>query len=139
MPAVIPSSPVSIPNVVVLPAPFKENVLTNQIVLSIIYNKQKYCKYENEKFSFKMKLSEIQKQPPEVFCKNTILKNIAIFAGKHLCWSLVFNKVEKIVKMRLQHRCFSVNIVKFLRTPFLKNICKWLFLKIQFCWNTIIC
>ena len=25
--------------------------------------------------------------------------------------------------MRFQHRCFPVNIVKFLRTPVLKNIC----------------
>ena len=31
-------------------------------------------------------------------------------------------------KKRLQHRCFFVNIVKFLRTPFLKNICLWLLL-----------
>ena len=29
---------------------------------------------------------------------------------------------------RLQHRCFPVNIVKFLRTPILKNICERLLL-----------
>ena len=31
-------------------------------------------------------------------------------------------------KKRLQHRCFPVNIVIFLRTPILKNICKRLLL-----------
>ena len=31
-----------------------------------------------------------------------------------------------------QHRCFPVNIAKFLRTPILKNICKLLFF---FSWN----
>ena len=31
------------------------------------------------------------------------------------------------IKKRLQHRCFSVNIGKFLRTPVLKNICERLF------------
>ena len=28
------------------------------------------------------------------------------------------------IKKRLQHRCFSVNIVKFLRTLILKNACE---------------
>ena len=34
------------------------------------------------------------------------------------------------IKKRLQHRCFPVNIVKFLRTPILKNTCERLFLQI---------
>ena len=31
-------------------------------------------------------------QPPEVFCKNGVLKNFAKFTGKHLYQSLFFNK-----------------------------------------------
>ena len=27
----------------------------------------------------------MQKQPPELFCKNRVLKNFTVFAGKHLC------------------------------------------------------
>ena len=50
---------------------------------------------------------DIQKQPPEVFYKKAVLKNFAIFSGKHL-----------------QDRCFPVNIAKFLRTLLLKNICE---------------
>ena len=47
----------------------------------------------------------------------------------------LFNKVAGLqacnfTKKRLQHRCFPVNIVKFLRTPILKNICEWLLLYI---------
>ena len=34
------------------------------------------------------------------------------------------------IKKRLEHRCFSVNIVKCLRTPILKNTCKRLPLQI---------
>ena len=34
----------------------------------------------------------------------------------------VFKKACNIIKQRLQHRCFPVNIAKILRTPFLKNI-----------------
>ena len=32
-------------------------------------------------------------QPPEVFCKKSVLKNFAKFTGKHICQSLFFNKV----------------------------------------------
>ena len=39
-----------------------------------------------------------QKQPPEVFYKKVVLKkllkNFAIFIGKHLCWSLFLIKLE---------------------------------------------
>ena len=34
-----------------------------------------------------------QKQPPVEFYKKGVFKNFAIFTGKHLCWSLLFNKV----------------------------------------------
>ena len=38
-----------------------------------------------------------------------VTKNFAISRDKHLCWSFVF--IEK----RLQHRCFPMNIAKFLK------------------------
>ena len=37
-------------------------------------------------------ISSLQKQPSEVFCKKSVLKNFAIFTGKHLCWSLIIKK-----------------------------------------------
>ena len=37
--------------------------------------------------------SSIQKQPPNVFCKKDVLKNLANITGKHLCQKLFFNKV----------------------------------------------
>ena len=63
---------------------------------------------------------------PEVFCKKGVLRNFAKFTGKNLCQSLFFNKVAglrpaTVLKKRLRHRCFPVNFVKFLRTPFLNN------------------
>ena len=55
--------------------------------------------------------------------KKGVLKNFTKFTGKHLCQSLFFNKVAglrpaTLLKKRLWHRCFPVNFVKFLRTPF---------------------
>ena len=65
-----------------------------------------------------------------------ILKNVTKFTGKHLCQNLFFNKAAgylcqslffnkiagltpaTLLKKRLWHRCFPVNFVKFLRTPF---------------------
>ena len=49
------------------------------------------------------------------------LKNFAYFTGKHLRWSLFFNKVASLRPLALlKKRTFSVNFAKFLRTPFLK-------------------
>ena len=79
-----------------------------------------------------------QKQPPEVFCEKVVLKNFAMFIGKHLCQSLFFNIVTvpssaALLKKRPLHRCFRVNIVKFLRMLILKNTCERLLLmKIDF-------
>ena len=75
-----------------------------------------------------------QKQPPEVFYKKAVLKNFVLFTGKHLCWSLFFNKVAglrrpaMLLKKKLQHRCFRVNNAKFLKTLILKSVCERLLL-----------
>ena len=57
------------------------------------------------------------------FYKKAVLKNFAIFTGKHLCWILFLIKLQvfrtAILIKSLQHRCFPVNIAKFLRTVFL--------------------
>ena len=38
-----------------------------------------------------------------------------------------------LLKKRLWHRCFPVNFVKFLRTPFLTEHLRWLLLLCQYC------
>ena len=65
--------------------------------------------------------------------KKSVLRNFARFTGKHLRYSVFFNKVAglkvaglrpvTLLKKRLWHRCFSVNFAKFLRTSFLQNTC----------------
>ena len=55
------------------------------------------------------------------------------FTGKNLCQSLFFNKIAglrpaTLLKKRLWHRCFPVNFVKFLRTPFHIEHLWWLLL-----------
>ena len=60
---------------------------------------------------------------PEVFCKQSVLRNFAKFTGKHLCQRLFFNKVAglrpvTLLKKSLWHRCFHVNFAKFLRAHF---------------------
>ena len=59
---------------------------------------------------------------PDVFCKKAFLRNFVKFTGKHLCPGLFFNKVAglkfaTLLKKRLWHTCFTMNFVKFLRTP----------------------
>ena len=55
-----------------------------------------------------------QKQPPEVFYKNGVLKNYAKFTVKHVCQNLIFNKVAgpmpaNLLKKRLWQMCFPVD------------------------------
>ena len=56
-----------------------------------------------------------------VLFKEGILKNFTIFTEKHLCRSFFFKK-------RLLHRCFPVNIAKFLRTALFIEHFWWLHL-----------
>ena len=54
------------------------------------------------------------------------LKNLAIFTGKHLCWSLFLIKLHvfrgilrnTVSTQKLKHRFFPANTAKFLRTAF---------------------
>ena len=60
-----------------------------------------------------------QKQPFSGVYKIDVLKKFANFTKKHQCWSHFLKKSPEI--KRLQHRCFPVNFVKLLRTPFLQS------------------
>ena len=60
-----------------------------------------------------------------MFCKKVFLTNFAKFTRKHLRKRLVFNEVADLQsfalsKQKFRHRCFLVNIAKFLMT-LLKN------------------
>ena len=61
-----------------------------------------------------------------------VLKNVVIFTGKHLCWSLFLIELQacKFIEKRLEHWCFPLHVRKFLRTPILKNISERLLLTI---------
>ena len=65
-----------------------------------------------------------------------VLRNFAKFTGKHLCQVLFYNKVAgpepaTLLKKRLWHRCFPMNVAKFLRAPFHRTPMKDCFSTIQ--------
>ena len=57
--------------------------------------------------------------------RKSVLRNFAKFTGKHLYQSPFLIKLQAwpatLLKKRLWHKCFPVNLTKFLRTPFLQN------------------
>ena len=69
-----------------------------------------------------------QKQPLEVLFKKSCSKNFRNIHRK----TTVLESLSNFIKKRLQHRCFSVNFAKFLRTPILKNIWEQLLLNLSF-------
>ena len=60
--------------------------------------------------------------------KKGVLKNFinftGNFTGKHVYLSLFLIKLQ--IRCSLQHRCFLVKFVKYIGTPILKHISKWL-------------
>ena len=40
------------------------------------------------------------------------------------------------IQKRLQHKCFPIKILKFIRAPILKNICERLLLKVSYLWKS---
>ena len=106
----------------------KENKATVQEIrkTSFLYPKTSKEFYHSEKYN-----------EQKVFHKKAVLvlKNFAIFTGKHLYLILFFDKNAghqacSFIKKRLQYRCFHANIQKFLRTPIQKNICERLLLRV---------
>ena len=51
-----------------------------------------------------------QRQPPEVLYKKSVLRNFANLTGKHLCQSLLFNKVTGLSPVFVGLSSFSLNI-----------------------------
>ena len=82
------------------------------------------------KWGFELRTSCIQTRSNRLlmFFEIGVLKNFASFTGKHLCWSLFFNKAAgcrpatacNFIKKRLKHRCFHVNFPKLLRIEHLR-------------------
>ena len=108
----------------------KENKAMAQEIWKISILSRKTSK----EFYHQIKISEKYNEQ-KVFYKKIVLNNFAIFTEKHLCWYLFFNKnaglqAWNFIKKRLQHRCFLVNIAKFLRTAIFKNICERLLLRV---------
>ena len=82
---------------------------------------------------FQQVLKEIKKQASEMFYKESYSKKFCNIHRNTPVSESLFNKVVGLqacnfIKRRLQHKCFSVNIGKFLRPPIVKNTCERLLL-----------
>ena len=84
------------------------------------FHRESYCYLEHFIVSF-VQSSISRSSHQRCSLKKGFLKSFFIFTGKHLCQSLFFTKVEglrpvTLLKKRLWHRCFLVNLAKSLRT-----------------------
>ena len=76
-------------------------------------NQRDYKHFDNENFTqdiCKFNFSTSKSSCLRKFFEIAVLKNFAIFTGKH-----------SFYKKRLQHKCFPVNIAKFLRIVFYRT------------------
>ena len=67
----------------------------------------------------------IRSSRSQMFFKIVVHKNLATLTGKHRCWSLSSIKLSLI---KIQHKCFPLNISKFLIAAFFIKHLRWLLL-----------
>ena len=91
------------------------------------YKTRQFCTHRHSKNSIVTWKYNEQK----VFHKKAVLKNFAIFTGKHFFNKNAGLQALSFIKKKLEHRCFFANIEKLLRTPILKNICERLLLRVS--------
>ena len=68
----------------------------------------------------------------EVFCKKSVLRNLAKFTGINLWQSLFFNKVAGLIKKETRAQVVCYEFCQFLRTAFLVGHLRWLLLTLEF-------
>ena len=74
-------------------------------------------------------LDPFRSRHSQMFFKVGVLKNLAIFKGKHLFLSRFLIKLQTLLKRDSNtNRCFPVNVAKFLRRPFITEHLWWLLL-----------
>ena len=64
-----------------------------------------------------VRIIHVRSSRTEEFCKKGVTRDFVKFTGKHLCQSLIFNKVAglwpaTLLKKRLWYRCFPVNFAE---------------------------
>ena len=89
-------------------------------------------KLAHELQEIQMHLGEGKSRHWSCSIKVVFLKNFAIFAGHHLCWSLILIRLQVFRPGIFLIQVFSYEFCKILKTPILKIICGQLLLT----WHT---
>ena len=89
--------------------------------------------YIGQKIKILTRMKKDLKHPPEVFDQKTAPSILAIFTGKHICWSLFFNKFAGLLRPatllqnRIRYRdceiCMNTYFEEHLRTAFSGESC----------------
>ena len=67
-----------------------------------------------------------------MFLVKGVLKIYSKFTGEHTCWSVIsINVQSNFIEITLRHGCSPVNLQHIFRTPFTKNTCERLLLKLE--------
>ena len=95
-------------------------------------------KIKTKNLLFKQYMQNDRSSHQRCSMKKGVLRNFTKFTRKRLRQSLFFKKFaglwpSTLLKKKLWYRCFSVNFVKFPRTPFLQNTSGRLLLEWEIC------
>ena len=76
----------------------------------------------NDTVAVSFGFNQTQKQAPEVFYRKAVLKQFAIFTGRHLCWSLFLIKLQDFRPANLSKETPAQYCNIFKNTNFEKNL-----------------
>ena len=92
---------------------FEQKFLSILTFISIIANVQNVCILAGQYLECSIGGIVLSRSsPPEVLCKKVVLKNFTKFTGKHLCQSLLFNKIAGLRPATLLKETLACNFVK---------------------------
>ena len=95
-----------------------------------------FCEISKNTFFYKAPLDDcfwtntVKRIPKRYLVQNVPIQSnfINLYLLGSILVRCICNKPATLLKKRLWHRCFPVNIAKFLRTPFLTEHLRWLLL-----------
>ena len=101
--------------------------------------------WKNHQYHFFKPLCNASEAPTRGALKKKLFLKVSQYSQKNACVRVIDYDLQLYLKRDSNTRGFPLNILKFLRTPFLRNICKRLLLNaskmytMKAVWETICC
>ena len=103
-----------------------ENFAINVLLLNTSFKTEQVSKHTEQKWTFMKKAMILLESVVHRCSSKSCSQKNSQYAQENTCVGVSGLQACNFIKKRLLHRCFPVNILKFLRTPFFAEHLWWL-------------